>query len=88
MVAPACMADRTLMFLHRAHGPSGARAVMDRATCISHALKLAMWGGCAEMTWSRGQPLVMAISHAMMKTPQEVESCCSVVAHILLIHGS
>ena len=40
------------------------------------------------MARSRGQPLVMAISHAMTNTPQEVESCGCVVAHILLIHGS
>ena len=42
MVAPACVPDRTLVFLHRERGPSGARAVMDRATCINHVLMLVM----------------------------------------------
>ena len=73
--APACVAARILVFLQRAHAPSGALSVRDMAICMSHA-RISVMGRVVDIAVSMGQPLVMLISLAITKIPHEVPSVC------------
>ena len=75
IVAPACVAARILVFLQRAHAPSGALPVRDMAMCMSHARIFAM-GRVVDIAGSMGHPLVTVISRANIKIPHEVPSVC------------
>jgi len=59
--APACVAARILVFLQRAHAPSGALSVRDMAICMSRA-RISVMGRVVDIAVSMGQPLVMLIS--------------------------
>ena len=84
MVAPACATARILVFLQRAHAPSGALSVRDMAMCMSHA-RIDVMGKVAGIAGSMGHPLVMAISLVITKTPHEVLSACWTVSHTVLV---
>jgi hypothetical protein len=84
MVAPACATARILVFLQRAHAPSGALSVRDMAMCMSHA-RIDVMGKVADIAGSMGHPLVMAISLVITKTPHEVPSVCWTVSHTVLV---
>jgi hypothetical protein len=84
MVAPACATARILVFLQRAHAPSGALSVRDMAICMSHA-RIDVMGRVADFAGSMGHPLVMAISLVITKTPHEVPSVCWTDSHTVLV---
>jgi hypothetical protein len=86
MVAPACVTVRILVFLHRAHTPSGALSVRDMAICMSHA-RISAIGRVGDIADSRGHPLEMAISLAITKIPHEVPSVCWTESHTALVLG-
>ena len=75
IVAPACVAARILVFLQRAHAPSGALSVRDMAIRMSHA-RICAIGKVVDIVDSMGHPLVTAISRASIKIPHEVPSVC------------
>ena len=88
IVAPACVVARILVFLQRAHAPSGALSVRDMAICMSHA-RINVIGRVVDIAGSMGHPLVMAISRAITKIPHEAPSvCCADVPPALLWGGS
>ena len=84
IVAPACVAARILVFLQRAHAPSGALSVRDMAICMSHA-RISVMGRVVDIADSMGHPLVRAISLAITKIPQEVPSVCWTDSHTSLV---
>ena len=86
IVAPACVAARILVFLQRAHAPSGALSVRDMAICMSHA-RICATGRVVDIADSMGHPLVIAISRASTKTPHEVPSVCWTDSHTALALG-
>ena len=86
MVAPACVAARILVFLHRAHAPSGALSVRDMAICMSPA-RICVIGRVVDIAESMGHPLVIAISRASTKIPHEVPSVCWTDFHTALVLG-
>ncbi len=75
IVAPACVAARTLVFLQRAHAPSGVLSVRDMTIFMSHA-RISVIGRVVDIADSMGHPLVIAISQASTKIPHEVPSVC------------